>query len=110
MIFYFKFFQEVLSNVLSDPKGKFGYNLVKDFEAFSQNLQNYTHYAVHDIEPVLISCLQQESNSSICPPTQQAKNGQLISALKSYGKTLTSLAVQIEKLIKVIFFYDFCCS
>ena len=63
--------QEVLSNVLSDPKGKFGYNLVKDFKSFSQNLQNYTHYAVQDIEPVLISCLQQESNSSICPPTQQ---------------------------------------
>ncbi len=47
----------------------------------------------------MISCLQQESNASSCPPTQQAKNGQLVSALRNYGKTLTSLAKQIEALV-----------
>lgn len=73
---------------------------MNEFSSFASNLKSYTNYAVQDIEPLMIACLQQESNSSSCPPTQQAKNSQLITALKSYGKTLQSLSEQIEELAK----------
>jgi hypothetical protein len=88
----------VLSNILSEPKGSLGFKLVSNFSGFSQYFHNYVHYAVQDVEPLVIACLQQESNSSSCPPTQQAKNGQLVTALRSFGKTLTSLAKQILSL------------
>ena len=92
-------FQTVLSNVLSDPKGKFGFLLVQDFQGFCDDLKTYVNYSVKEIEPLIVSCLQQESNSSACPPTQQAKNGQLISAIKKYGKTLENFCQHLEQLV-----------
>ena len=86
--------------MLSNPKGKFGFLLVRDFEEFSNSISRYVKYAVHEIEPLVIACLQQESNCPSCPPTQQAKNGQLISTLRNYSRSLTTLSDQIEQLVK----------
>ena len=65
---------------------------------FLLNLKKYVDYT-QDIEPLLVSCLQQENNASSCPPTQQARNGQLMSALKAYDKCLNNLYEQMETLI-----------
>ena len=92
-------FQEMLSNILSNPKGnKFGFAILTDFQDFLLNLKRYVDYT-QDIEPLLVSCLQQENNASSCPPTQQARNGQLMSGLKAYDKCLNNLYEQVELLI-----------
>jgi len=92
-------YQEILSNILSNPKGnKFGFAILADFQGFLLNLKKYVDYT-QDIEPLLVSCLQQENNASSCPPTQQARNGQLMSALKAYDKCLNSLYEQMETLV-----------
>ena len=94
------FLQDVLSNVLSNPSGKFGFHLLRQFDGFSVNFNNYVNYAVQDVEPLLIACLCQESNASSCPPTQRTQNGLLCNAFKSFGKCLTSVGDTITKLVK----------
>ena len=92
-------YQEMLSNILSNPKGnKFGFAILADFAGFLLTLKKYVDYT-QDIEPLLVSCLQQENNASSCPPTQQARNGQLMSALKAYDMCLINLYEQMETLI-----------
>ena len=88
----------MLSHILSTPKGKFGFAILIEFEDFLTNLKTYVDYTA-DLEPLLVSCLQQENNVSSCPPTQQARNGQLMSAIKAYDKCLLTLYEHMERLI-----------
>ena len=57
-------------------------------------------YAVQDVEPLLVACLHQESNASICPPTQRTQNGLLCNAFQSFGKCLTIVGEHISRLVK----------
>ena len=82
-------FQDILSNVLSNCQDHFGgLPLLKKFQGFAQNFSHFVQYAVEDVEPLLITCIQHESNASSCPPSQQSKNGHLCTAFRHYGRSL----------------------
>lgn len=91
-------YQQVLADALSNDNN--GRVTASMFTEVAQNVESYVRYAVQDVEPLLISCLHHESNQSSCPPTQQARNGQLATFLKNYGQSLTSLADQLVQLTK----------
>ena len=77
-----------------------GFHLLKHFDIFSVNFNNYVNYAVRDVQPLLIACLHQESNASSCPPTQRTQNGLLCNTFETFGKCLTTVGDNIAKLVK----------
>ncbi len=74
-------YQSVLSEILSSQNYS-GWEVVKQFREFVAHFASYVHYNAEDVQPLVISCLQQESNSPSCPPTQQAKNSQLVTSFR----------------------------
>lgn len=104
-------FQDVLSNLLSSPSGGSKspeplfapLTLVGHFKGFSAALADYVRFASEDVEPLLIVAIQQESNSSSCSPTQQAKNCQLQTTFRSIHRVLVRLSGHVANLCGEVF-------
>lgn len=93
-------YQKILSEILNPKSANFGQKTRLKFSSFFEKYSSYVEYAVHQVEPLVISCLQHENNSPLCSPTQQAKNVQFQSCLREFDQLLVQLAEKLSDLVK----------
>ena len=89
-------FQEMLSKVLSRKSRERG-PVVGYVAPFAAAFKSYVEYAC-ELEALTTACLQHESNLPSCPPSQQAKNGQLSTCLRSYNRVMVRLSDYVKRL------------
>ena len=98
-------FQNLLSQVLA-RKGSDTNPILTYLGPFCKSFKEYVDYAC-GLEALTIACLQHESNLHSCPPTQQAKNSQLQTSLRSYNRVMVRLGGYMETLAEGEFTFVF---